>query len=76
MLGLIVLKISFFAQISISISNNQLPLIAEKFRLLFYPCLSFHHIVIKCFFLEINKQATCFEPIVETVSCATKLKAI
>ena len=33
MLGLIVLKISFFAQISMSISNNQLPLIAEKFGL-------------------------------------------
>jgi hypothetical protein len=33
MLGLIALKISFFAQISMSISNNQLPLIAEKFGL-------------------------------------------
>jgi hypothetical protein len=31
MLGLIVLKISFFAQISMSRSNNQLPLIAKKF---------------------------------------------
>jgi hypothetical protein len=33
MLGLIVQKISFFAQLSISISNKQLTFIAKKFGL-------------------------------------------